>query len=126
MDNILMQPTVITELHYDESTVQVFGYRIRLMDLELSKINISTSAKDLFKDIKVFVNKMLNLVDFFKLSKIEEMNTMLYNWINNNEQDPSKLVELLPICNLITAKGSNGGGERRHRNKKPDFQKRSS
>jgi len=131
MDNVLMQPTAIKELHYEGlPTVPVFGFRVRLMDLELSKINTNASAKDLFKDVKVFVNKMLNLVDFFKLSRIEEMNTMLYKWINDNEQDPDKLLDLLPKCDAITAKGlyvgrGVGFNERRKRNRKPDFQKRS-
>lgn len=111
-----------TEIEIGSYKVKLYGYRTLLMDLELSKVNTGASATELFKDVKLFVNKMLNLADFVDIIKIAEANTQLRDWIESKESNPDKLLDLLPLFDEIRStgfKGIGGWSLKRNRNVKP-------
>lgn len=120
LDNVLLQKTTKSELTFGQHTVSVYGYKTLLMDLELSKVNTGASVTELFKDVKVFINKMLNLADFIDVAPIVAANTKLRDWIDSKEANSNKLLELIPLLDQIKSTGFKGGlSLKRVRNAKP-------
>jgi hypothetical protein len=130
LDNILMKETSVREITLDGQTVPLYGYRVLLMDLEGSRVNVGpdtipgyTPVLSLFKDMKMFVNKMLNLADFMKIQYIEQANRMLRDWVEQKETDYTKIYQLLPLLEKTTLTGFNGGALVHRRNVKPYLSK---
>lgn len=109
LDNILMCRTQKREIIYDDINIPLYGWQIKFLDFEWSKTN-QTEARFLFRDVLTFVNKLHNLVDYFDIVQIQKMYDLLNQWIRNNETNPRKLLDLIPICNKIRSKNSSGGG----------------
>lgn len=107
LDNVLIQKTTRKSLTYLNGTIPLVGYQIKLMDFELSKINATPLY--FFKNIKEFVKKSLLLIDFYKIDMIEKMNKLLLYWIENNESNVEKILELLPLIDAIKPSGFRGG-----------------
>lgn len=108
LDNILIQQTTKSKVH---------SYQIKLMDFEFSSF-IKTKQQFLI-DIKLFVKRLVELIDFVYVSQIEKMNEILNKWINNFDAspiEPERLLELLPLIDKIEAKSNAkvySGGEKR-------------
>lgn len=85
------------------------GYEVQCLDFELSKLGV-TDSRVLFRDVKVFVTKLLNLVEYVDVVPIQRMYDLLNGWIDT-DRDSRMLLELLPICDQIEGKrGQKAGG----------------
>lgn len=109
LDNVLLTKTTSEAVQYDcyDRPVPYYGYRIKLMDFELSRTGVR-DARELFKDVKVFVNKALNLADYFQLQPLEQMHARLRTWIEAGESNPRKLLELVDLAQTIVPTGYTG------------------
>jgi tRNA A-37 threonylcarbamoyl transferase component Bud32 len=112
IDNVLMKKTTQKEIYYKTANLRVptFGYKIRLMDFELSRIeDASVPPAKVFADVMNLIQKLNALsLNFFESSYL----TVFYKAAEKAKERNAPietLLSFLPMCDRLEYQKKMGG-----------------
>jgi serine/threonine protein kinase len=117
LDNVLVKRTARRSIKYPTLNVEVQLHNLctKFMDFELSTCE-RKPILDLYKDIRVFTNKLYGLVgDYMTLGPLQSMNLQLRDWVedSNRPTNPQVIVDaLLPMIDQVEFLQRRHGGSR--------------
>jgi thiamine kinase-like enzyme len=111
-DNVLMKKTTLKEIYYETAGIRVpvFGYKILLMDFELSRLeDASVPPEKIFAELMFFLQKLNQFsLNFFESGKIDTFYNAVEKAKNNNAPIET-LLSFLPLCDQMEYKKRMGG-----------------
>lgn len=106
LDNVLVKRTAKRSIKYKLLNIELMllQHCTKFMDFELSSSD-KKPILDLFKDIRVFTNKLYALVgDYMTLGPLQTMNLQLRDWVedSNRPTDPRAIIDtLFPMIDQV-------------------------